>query len=150
MFGSATIDKKSRADEASVSLCNYMDVFHNSRITSNISFMKATASAAQIRDNALRQNDVVFTKDLKPQGILLKPHLSQKTFQISSAGITWRLLGHVRDRARALHCAGYASRDNASPIRSSLKWCCPLRPNPRRDRASRVVSAFASRSGTDC
>jgi type I restriction enzyme S subunit len=57
------VDKKSRADETPVLLCNYMDVFHNSRITSDIDFMRATASRRQIADNSLRKNDVVFTKD---------------------------------------------------------------------------------------
>lgn len=57
------VDKKTRADETPVLLCNYMDVFHNSRITSNIDFMRATASRRQIADNSLRKNDVVFTKD---------------------------------------------------------------------------------------
>lgn len=57
------VDKKSRADEMPILLCNYMDVFHNSRITSQIAFMSATASKSQIAANSLRKHDVVFTKD---------------------------------------------------------------------------------------
>src|SRR5437868_6476918 len=57
------VDKKTRAGEATVLLCNYMDVFHNSRITSKVDFMRATASTTEIASNSLRKHDVVFTKD---------------------------------------------------------------------------------------
>jgi type I restriction enzyme, S subunit len=69
------VDKKSRADEAPVLLCNYMDVFHNSRITSAIDFMRATASRSQIADNTLRKHDVVFTKDSETSEEIAEPAL---------------------------------------------------------------------------
>jgi type I restriction enzyme S subunit len=69
------VDKKSRADEAPVLLCNYMDVFHNSRITSAIDFMRATASRNQIKDNALCKHDVVFTKDSETSEEIAEPAL---------------------------------------------------------------------------
>ena len=69
------VDKKSRADEAPVLLCNYMDVFHHSRITSNLDFMRATASRSQIVDNSLRKNDVVFTKDSETSEEIAEPAL---------------------------------------------------------------------------
>ena len=69
------VDKKSRDDEAPVSLCNYVDVFHNARITAQIAFMQATASKRQIADNTLRKNDVVFTKDSETADEIAEPAL---------------------------------------------------------------------------
>lgn len=69
------VDKKSRAEEAPVRLCNYMDVFHNARITSGLPFMHATASRAQIADNSLCKHDVVFTKDSETSEEIAEPAL---------------------------------------------------------------------------
>ncbi len=69
------VDKKSRDNEVSVLLCNYMDVFHNARITAHIEFMQATASKRQIADNSLRKHDVVFTKDSETADEIAEPAL---------------------------------------------------------------------------
>lgn len=69
------VDKKTRADEATIRLCNYMDVFHNSRITSKLDFMRATASPSQIASNSLRKYDVVFTKDSETSEEIAEPAL---------------------------------------------------------------------------
>lgn len=69
------VDKKSRDDEVPVLLCNYMDVFHNARITAHIEFMQATASKRQIADNSLRKHDVVFTKDSETADEIAEPAL---------------------------------------------------------------------------
>jgi type I restriction enzyme S subunit len=52
-----------------------MDVFHNTRITSAINFMRATASKSQIKDNTLRKHDVVFTKDSETSEEIAEPAL---------------------------------------------------------------------------
>lgn len=69
------VDKKSSVDEIQVLLCNYMDVFHNTRITSKIDFMRATASRNEIDSNSLRKNDVVFTKDSETSEEIAEPAL---------------------------------------------------------------------------
>ncbi|WP_374306491.1 restriction endonuclease subunit S [Dongia sp.] len=69
------VDKKTRAGEAAVRLCNYMDVFHNSRITSKLDFMHATASPHQIAVNSLHKHDVVFTKDSETSEEIAQPAL---------------------------------------------------------------------------
>jgi type I restriction enzyme S subunit len=69
------VDKKSSADESPVLLCNYMDVFHNSRITGTLEFMRATASRSEIDANTLRKNDVVFTKDSETSEEIAEPAL---------------------------------------------------------------------------
>lgn len=59
----SNVDKKSIVEERSVRLCNYMDVFYNRYITSNIKFMEATASEHQIARYTLKKGDAIFTKD---------------------------------------------------------------------------------------
>jgi len=59
----SNIDKKSKEDEDSVFLCNYVDVYKNDFITDEIEFMKATASKAQIEKFTLRKGDIIATKD---------------------------------------------------------------------------------------
>ena len=57
------VDKKSNPSERPVRLCNYVDVFRNREIRSNLDFMRATATQAEIERNRLLKGDVVFTKD---------------------------------------------------------------------------------------
>ncbi len=59
----SNVDKKSKANERPVRLCNYTDVYYNDYITSKISFMEATASKAQIGKFTLRVGDILITKD---------------------------------------------------------------------------------------
>lgn len=59
----SNVDKKSAEGETPIKLCNYVDVYYNDRITSEIDFMEATATEAQIERFALRPGDVVITKD---------------------------------------------------------------------------------------
>lgn len=60
---SSNVDKKTKIGEQPVFLCNYMDVYNNLYIGSNISFMKASASHNEINKFKLRKNDVILTKD---------------------------------------------------------------------------------------
>ena len=57
------VDKKTKKGQASVKLCNYMDVYNNREITGNIDFMCASASQNEIEKFSLRKGDVVITKD---------------------------------------------------------------------------------------
>jgi type I restriction enzyme, S subunit len=59
----SNVDKKSVESESAVRLCNYVDVYKNDFITSEMPFMEATASDRQIRDFMLRAGDVLITKD---------------------------------------------------------------------------------------
>ena len=61
------VDKKTVESEVPVELCNYIDVFYNRRIQMGMSFMAATASPAECEKWALRQGDVIFTKDSETQ-----------------------------------------------------------------------------------
>ena len=59
----SNVDKKSEEGQAAVGLCNYVDVYYNERISSDVDFMAATASEDQIRRFSLRKGDVLITKD---------------------------------------------------------------------------------------
>jgi len=60
---SSNVDKKVEEDEQEVSLCNYVDVYYNDFIDSNIKFMKATARSEEIDKFELQAGDVIITKD---------------------------------------------------------------------------------------
>lgn len=59
----SNVDKNSVEGEEPVRLCNYVDVYHNERISPAPNFMAATASEAQTRRFGLRSGDVLITKD---------------------------------------------------------------------------------------
>jgi type I restriction enzyme S subunit len=59
----SNVDKHSLEDQENVQLCNYVDVYKNRYITSEIDFMHSTASFEQIRNFSLIKGDVLFTKD---------------------------------------------------------------------------------------
>jgi len=59
----STVDKHSIEDEVSVHLCNYVDVYYNDHITSDVDFMNATAVQSEIARFTLKKGDVLITKD---------------------------------------------------------------------------------------
>ncbi len=59
----SNVDKKSKAGQVPVKLCNYVDVYYNDRITAELEFMNATATPEQARRFLLRVDDVMITKD---------------------------------------------------------------------------------------
>jgi type I restriction enzyme S subunit len=63
IFNNSNVDKKSYEDQSEVKLCNYTDVYYNEFITSDLGFMTATASDAEIEKFRLKKGDVIITKD---------------------------------------------------------------------------------------
>ena len=59
----SSVDKKSKANEQAVQLCNYMDVYNNNFIRADMGFMVATATEREIARCSLAAGDVVITKD---------------------------------------------------------------------------------------
>ncbi len=59
----SSVDKKTKANEQAVQLCNYMDVYRNSFIHAGMDFMTATATEREIARCSLAAGDVVITKD---------------------------------------------------------------------------------------
>ena len=59
----SSVDKKSKASERAVQLCNYMDVYANNFIQCDMDFMAATATDREITNCSLFPGDVIITKD---------------------------------------------------------------------------------------
>lgn len=59
----SNVDKKTSDDEASVRLCNYVDVYYHEVVSPDLDFMSATATPGQVRKFSLRRDDVLLTKD---------------------------------------------------------------------------------------
>lgn len=59
----SNVDKHTTEGEHLVRLCNYVDVYKNDRIRSDMMFMRATATAEEIERFRLRAGDVLITKD---------------------------------------------------------------------------------------
>lgn len=59
----STVDKKTVPGQVPVTLCNYVDVYYNDKITDHIDFMPATATEDQVERFSLRRGDVLITKD---------------------------------------------------------------------------------------
>jgi len=59
----SNVDKKTLPNEASVLLCNYMDVYKNYYITPKLNFMRATATSVEVEKFQLKFHDVLLTKD---------------------------------------------------------------------------------------
>lgn len=76
----SNIDKKSKDNEDNVLLCNYVDVYKNEFISSELSFMKATASSDQITKFILEKGDVIITKDSETPDDIAAPALVTESF----------------------------------------------------------------------
>ncbi|MDW7774503.1 MAG: restriction endonuclease subunit S [Desulfobulbaceae bacterium] len=76
----SNIDKKSKDGEEAVWLCNYVDVYKNEFITSDLSFMAATASEDQREKFVLRRGDVLATKDSETPDDIANPALVLEDF----------------------------------------------------------------------
>lgn len=59
----SNVDKKVSSAETPVQLCNYMDVYSNTRIERGMEFMSGSASRSEIRRFSLERGDVIITKD---------------------------------------------------------------------------------------
>ena len=71
----SNVDKKSKPNEEEVLLCNYNEVYNNEFITSNLNFMKATASIEQINKFSIKKEDVIITKDSETPEDIAVPSL---------------------------------------------------------------------------
>lgn len=59
----SNVDKKIVDGEESVQLCNYMDVYTNDYIDSNIQFMQSTVNSVEREKFKISRGDVIITKD---------------------------------------------------------------------------------------
>ena len=75
----SNVDKHIKDGELPVRLCNYVDVYKNDRITQDMAFMRATATAAEIERFRLEAGDVLITKDSETFNDIGVPALVQDT-----------------------------------------------------------------------
>lgn len=75
----SNVDKKSVKGERPVRLCNYMDVYRSDQIVTDMDFMAATATDAQIRKFGLTVGDVIITKDSETPDDIAIPTIVQST-----------------------------------------------------------------------
>ena len=59
----SNVDKKKYDGQEEVRLANYVDVYHNDRITEKLALMVATASDNEIAKFSLKAGDLIITKD---------------------------------------------------------------------------------------
>ena len=74
----SNVDKKSKPNEEEVLICNYNEVYNNEFITSNLNFMKATASIEQINKFSIKKEDVIITKDSETPEDIAVPSLVEE------------------------------------------------------------------------
>jgi type I restriction enzyme, S subunit len=77
----SNVDKKTYPDEKAVRLCNYVDVYKNEFINSHLlqEFMSATADEFEIKKFAVKENDVLITKDSETADDIAIPALVTET-----------------------------------------------------------------------
>jgi len=76
----SNIDKKNKDGEEAVLLCNYVDVYKNEFISSELAFMTATASQEQKEKFLLQKGDVLATKDSETPDDIAIPSLVVEDF----------------------------------------------------------------------
>lgn len=71
----SSVDKHVRSNEIPVKLCNYVDVYYNDSIDSQVNYTDGSATAKQIERLQLRKGDVLITKDSETQDDIGVPSL---------------------------------------------------------------------------
>lgn len=92
----SNVDKHTKEDEQPVRLCNYVDVYKNDRIRSEMTLMRATATSGEIERFRLRPDDVLITKDSETWNDIGVPALVESTDDDIISGYHLALLRPVR------------------------------------------------------
>ncbi|MFZ1640064.1 MAG: restriction endonuclease subunit S [Candidatus Contendobacter sp.] len=152
----SNVDKHTFDSEIPVRLCNYVDVYKNDRITSDIEFMEASAEPREIAHFQIQKGDVLATKDSETPddiaipslvaetlpGVLCSYHLAlirPKAHQVYGAYLAW------------LHCSkAFRSHYEAQAVgvtRFGLSQAAfkeariPLPPLPEQQRIAAYLDA---------
>ena len=88
----SNVDKHKRDDELRVRLCNYVDVYNNDRIHSDLNFMYATATRSEVERFRLRCGDVLITKDSETWNDIGVPALVEDSYDDLLSGYHLALL----------------------------------------------------------
>ena len=110
----SSVNKKSRSDEKTVQLCNYMDVYNNDYITDDIDFMTATASDREIKKFTLQQGDVIITKDSETPDDIGVPAVVMENLDNVICGYHLALLRPKQNEIDGIFLAKELGRDRVS------------------------------------
>ena len=75
----SNVDRLVKDGELPARLCNYVDVYKNDRITEDIAFRRATATASETERFRLEVGDVLITKDSETWNYIGVPALVEHT-----------------------------------------------------------------------
>lgn len=114
----SNVDKLTDEQEVPVRLCNYVDVYHNEFITSELPFMEATATEAEIEKFGVKVDDVIITKDSESWDDIGIPALIRETAPDLVCGYH---LAQIRPRTGKLFGAFLLRALQAKPIRLHLE-----------------------------
>ena len=96
----SNVDKHTFDFEIPVCLCNYVDVYKNERITSDIEFMEASAEPREIARFQIQKGDVLATKDSESPDDIAIPSLVAETLPSVLCGYHLAL---IRPRAHQVY-----------------------------------------------
>jgi type I restriction enzyme S subunit len=94
----SNVDKHTKDDEQHVRLCNYVNVYKNDCIRAAMPFMRATASAEEIKRFRLEAGDVLITKDSESWNDIGVPALVEEPANDLICGYHLALLRPFSDR----------------------------------------------------
>ena len=94
----SNVDKRTEEEEEEVMLCNYVDVYYNDFIDTNIDFMVATATDMEIKKFQLEVGDVLITKDSEDPFDIGVPALVKETKQKLLCGYHLSMLRTINKR----------------------------------------------------
>jgi len=94
----SNVDKHTKDDEQHVRLCNYVNVYKNDCIRAAMPFMRATASAEEIKRFRLETGDVLITKDSESWNDIGVPALVEEPANDLICGYHLALLRPFSDR----------------------------------------------------
>lgn len=101
----SNVDKKSLPAEKPVRLCNYMDVYANDYIRGQMTFMRATATRAEIDRFGLLSGDVIITKDSETPDDIGVPSVVMEDIEGLVCGYHLALLRPKNDDANPVYIA---------------------------------------------
>ena len=111
----SNVDKNTFDSEIPVRLCNYVDVYKNDRITSDIEFMEASAEPREIARFQIQKGDVLATKDSETPDDIAIPSLVAETLPGVLCGYHLAL---IRPKAHQVYGAYLAWLHSSKAFRS--------------------------------
>lgn len=155
----SSVDKHVKEEEEPVRLCNYVDVYKNDYIDSQIKFMAGTATVNEIKRFRLEEGDVLITKDSESWDDIGVPALVTESASDLVSGYHLALLrprkevvtGNFLFRALQSNCVAHQFHVSARGVtryglaHADIKSIClPLPPLAEQSAISDYLDTFVS------